>query len=170
MADVNVNNEELQALIDFHAMTGCDYVLTFFRKVKPACWKKMIKKTRFTKGMAQLGDNIDTSEEIYDDFEVYICTLYGSKGVTNINRLPHSKFKEKNEKEKKYVNLTTVLPCSSFYLYIKRADRAAYMMKWATLSKVSEPPLKNCGWKNDGGIDWIADPFPENIQRILPEN
>ena len=36
IADVNVNNEELKALVVFHAMTDCDYVSSFFRKGKPA--------------------------------------------------------------------------------------------------------------------------------------
>ena len=82
--------------------------------------------------MTQLGDNVDISEEIYDDLEAYVCALYRRKGVTNINQLRYSKFKEKNDKEKKYVDLTTVPPCrTSLYLHIKRANRAAYMMKRA---------------------------------------
>ena len=40
MEDVNVNDEELKALIGFQAMTGCNYVSSFFRKGKPTCWKK----------------------------------------------------------------------------------------------------------------------------------
>ena len=38
-------------------MTCCDYVSSFFRKGKSTCWEKMIKETRFTRGMAQLRDN-----------------------------------------------------------------------------------------------------------------
>ena len=168
MADVNVNDEELKTLIGFHAMTGCDYISSFFRKEKPTCWKKMIEKTRFSRGMTQLGDNVDISEEVYDDLEAYICALYGSEGVTNINQLWYSKFKETNDKEKKYVNLTTVPPCrSSLYFHIKRANRAAYMMKRATLSNVSEPALEDCGWNNDGSINWVAASFPENIQKLI---
>ena len=80
--------------------------------------------------MTQLRDNFDISEEIYDDLEGYVCALYKSKEVTNINQLRYSIFKEKNDKEKKYVDLKTVPPCrSSLYLHIKCANRAAYMMK-----------------------------------------
>ena len=67
MADVNVNDEELKALIGFHAMTGWVYVSSFFRKGKPICWEKMTGKTWFTKGMTQLRDNVDISEEKFDD-------------------------------------------------------------------------------------------------------
>ena len=96
--------------------------------------------------MTQLGDNVDISEEIYDDLEANVCALYGSKGITNINQLRYSKFKEKNHKEKKYVDLVTVPPCrTSLYLHIKRANRAAYMMKRATWFNVSEPLLEDCG-------------------------
>ena len=41
------------------------------------------------------------------------------------------------------------------------------MMKRATLSHVSEPLLEDCGWNNDGSIDWVADSFPENIQELI---
>ena len=34
------------------------------------------QKTRFTRGMT-LGDDVDNSEEIYDDLEAYVCALYG---------------------------------------------------------------------------------------------
>ena len=40
------------------------------------------------------------------------------------------------------------------------------MMKRATLSNVSEPLLEDCGWNNDGCINWVADQFPENIQQL----
>ena len=64
--------------------------------------------------------------------------------------------------------MTTVPPCrSSLYLHIKRANRAGYMMKRLTLSNVSEPLLEDCGWNNDGSINWVADPFPENIQELI---
>ena len=110
----------------------------------------------------------DISKEICDDLEAYVYALYKSKGVTNINQLPYFKFKEKNDRENKCVNLTTVPPCrSSLYLHIKPANRAAYKMKQAILFNVSEPLLEDCGWDNDGSINWVADPFPENIQELI---
>ena len=79
--------------------------------------------------MTQLGDNLDKGEEIYVDIEAFVCALYGCKGVTNINQLRSSKFKEQNDKEICHVDLKTVPPCrSSLYLHLKRANRAAYMM------------------------------------------
>lgn len=33
---------------------------------------KMIKKTRFTRGMTQLGNDADISGEIYHDLEAYV--------------------------------------------------------------------------------------------------
>ena len=40
-------------------------------------------------------------------------------------------------------------------------------MKQAILFNVSEPLLEDCGWDNDGSINWVADPFPENIQELI---
>ena len=44
------------------------------------------------------------------------------------------------------------------------------MMKQATLSNVSEPFLEDCRWNNDGSINWVADPFTENIQELIVNN
>ena len=41
------------------------------------------------------------------------------------------------------------------------------MVKRATLSSVSEPLLEDCAWNKDGSINWVADPFPENIQELI---
>ena len=72
IVDFNVNKGELTALIGFHAMTGGDYVSSFFKKGKTTCWKKMIKKAQFTREMMQLGDNVDISKGIYNDLEAYV--------------------------------------------------------------------------------------------------
>ena len=63
--------------------------------------------------------------------------------------------------------MSTVSHCrSSSYLHIKCENRAAYIMKLATLSSVSEPFLEDCRWNNDGSINWVVDPFPENIKIV----
>ena len=131
--------------------------------------KKGSKKAPFVRRMTQLGDrSVDINEEIYNDLEAYVYVLYGSKEVTNINQLQYSKFKEKNDQQKKYVDLTTVPPWrSSLYLHSKRANRAAYTIKWATLSSASKPLLEDCGWSNDGSMNWVADPFLENILELI---
>ena len=139
--------------------------------------KKGSKKTPFARGMTQLGDrSVDINEEIYEAYvyvlygskEAYVYVLYGSKEVTNINQLRYSKFKGKNDQEKKYVDLTTVPPWrSSLYLHSKRANRAAYIIKQATLSSASKPLLEDCGWNNDSSMNWVADPFLENILELI---
>ena len=72
IADFNVNKGELTALVGVHAMTGGDYVSSFFRKGKTTCWKKMIEKAQFIRGMMQLGDNVDISKGIYNNLEAYV--------------------------------------------------------------------------------------------------
>ena len=38
---------------------------------------------------------------------------------------------------------------------------------WATLPSVSELLLEDCGWNNDGSINWVGYPFPEKIQELF---
>ena len=59
-------------------------------------------------------------------------------------------------------------PCrNSLDLDLKRANRAAYMMKRATLFNVSELLLEDYGRNNDGSINWVAELFHENIQELI---
>ena len=35
------------------------------------------------------------------------------------------------------------------------------------MSSASKPLLEDCGWSNDGSMNWVADPFLENILELI---
>ena len=41
---MKIHEQEKEALIGFHAITGNDYILSFFGKGKRKCWKKFYQK------------------------------------------------------------------------------------------------------------------------------
>ena len=54
----------LNALIGFHSFTGNDYVSSFFRKVKQACWKAFFSDSKFRTFFSALGACGELSQEI----------------------------------------------------------------------------------------------------------
>ena len=52
-----LNSEEREALIGFHAFTGNDYVSSFFRKGKKTCWKVAKRNRNFMGFFSKLGVN-----------------------------------------------------------------------------------------------------------------
>ena len=54
--EIKLPDNHLKALIGFHAFTGNDYVLAFFRKGKIQCWKTMLKEENCVDMFSQLGN------------------------------------------------------------------------------------------------------------------
>ena len=111
LKDISIDEDERKALIGFHAFTGCDYSSSFFRKGKPTCWKLMLTKARFIKAMQAIGENEHPDGPLHDELVKYVCALYGSKIVTDIDELRYRMFIEKNGKEDKCMDLSTMPPC-----------------------------------------------------------
>ena len=67
--NMNIIEQEKEALIGFHAITGNDYVLSFFGKGKRKC----------VETVTCLGESRDLSEALFTDIEEYICAIYNAK-------------------------------------------------------------------------------------------
>ena len=53
MSDVEIKEDNRNALIGFHAFTRCDCTSSFFRKGKTTSWKTMNSKSRFKEVMTR---------------------------------------------------------------------------------------------------------------------
>ena len=70
-------DEILNALTGFHSFTGNDYMSSFFRKGKQACWKVFVSDSKFQTFLSALGACWELSKEIADRMEEFVCSLYG---------------------------------------------------------------------------------------------
>ena len=96
-------------LTRFHAITGNDYVSSFFGKGKCKCWKKMISKTFFMQTVKCLGDSWGVS-------------VYNAKNKT-ANPARAEMFTKKYANENKIIDLSFLPPCdSTLPLHVKRAN------------------------------------------------
>jgi len=50
---------------------------------------------------------------------------------------------------------------------MKRACFVAALWKNTTYAQIEIPSITNHGWVADGSIDWIENPFPDDITELL---
>ena len=74
-------------------------------------------------------------------------------------------------KENKVIDISLLPPCKDTLVrHIKRANTISSNCKKSINSNIEIPDLSTCGWTTSGGIDWLGEPFPENISDILINN
>ena len=65
-------------LLGLHALTGNEYLSSFFRKGKEGCWKLMQKYEEFEVCFTKLGSEPNLSD-LFESLEEYTALLYGAK-------------------------------------------------------------------------------------------
>ena len=74
---IDMDSDKKSALIGFHALTGNDYVSSFFKRSKEICWKIVEKHRRFTDMFKQLGNSWNLEDDLTTSLEEFVCLLYG---------------------------------------------------------------------------------------------
>ena len=94
--------------------------------------------------------------------------MYGGGRAADVNTFWFNKFTEKQKRENKYVDLSTLPPCqATLKLHIFHANRVAYLMKRSSVAQVEEPPLSDCGWHHEGRIIWTKEAYPSAIELLV---
>ena len=70
-----------------HAFTGNDYVSSFLRKGKQVCWKLINDSAKFLQIFGELGSQDSVSESNAAGLEKFVCSLYGEKRLSSVNRV-----------------------------------------------------------------------------------
>ena len=171
MSDVEIEEDNRNTLIGFHAFTRCDSTSSFFGKGKTTSWKKMNSKSRFKEVMTRLGENDSVDDDLCRTLDEFVCTMYGGGRAEDVSTLRFNKFTEKQKRENKYVDLSTLPPCqATLKLHTFRANRVAYLMKRSSVAQVEEPPLSDCGWDHEGRITQIEETYPSAVEELLVES
>lgn len=82
------------SLPGFHALTGCDYNPSFFKKGKIRPYQILKKNQRYQQALTDLGAAHITGlrDEIFHILEEFICEIYKCKNISNINTARFQKF------------------------------------------------------------------------------
>ena len=134
-------------------------------------WKTMNSKSRLKEIMTRLGENDSVDDDLCRTLDEFVCTMYGGGRAEDVSTLRFNKFTEKQKRENKYVDLSTLPPCqATLKLHTFRANRVAYLMKRSSVAQVEEPPLSDCGWDHEGRITQIEETYPSAVEELLVES
>lgn len=174
-----------KALPAFHALTGCDYNPSFFKRGKTAPFHKLQKSLKFQTAFTQLINNdfAPVKKTVFPVLEEFVCHMYNLSKSKKVDKARYDKFaatyvpKRRNEKfQKKLDNFdaSNLLPCQvELYQHLCRTFYITNV--WSNSYKKKPTDLKpiDCGWKEspDGKkFDFVwftGKQFPDSIQDII---
>lgn len=180
-----------KALAGFHALTGCDYNPSFFRKGKKRPFNVLLKSEKYQKAFYSLGDVDQDHDEIFRTIETFVCHLYGlapTKRIVSrqVNFLRYKLFNQQYKmndidepffkKKIKNFDASSLPPCKvELYEHFLRARYITNI--WLNAHK-SVPTIlipTDYGWKlaNDNSykFKWFnGQQLPETIRDIVLED
>ena len=169
LSDIDLSDEIKKSILGFHAFTGNDYISSFFRRGKPACWKIVEKYPKFVSIFTSLGLSWDLQGELADALEEYVCLLYGSR-KKKINSVRSKIFERKHVSQRKVIDLSNLPPCQSTLLFhSKRANVVAKIWKSSHEPMLQLPDFTQYGWNRSLEICWMDEAFPQDMKSILLE-
>ena len=138
-----------RALLFLHALTGCDYTASFYRRGKVKPLKLLEKNPDLQETFASFGDEESPNEKQIEACEEFVCKLYGRQKMKDVNaaRLDIflKKFKPKDTEyplsKIKTADSVSLPPCAKVLLEkVKRSNYVCSVWKSATNA---DPPSYN---------------------------
>ena len=158
MKDTAISEDEVNSLIPFQALTGNDYISSFFR-------------TGFLVSIQQQGVTWELPSCTFQQVQAYICALYGNAKCRSSNELRADVFDKKYTQKNEVIDLSLLPPCeSAFMLHCKRANYVAKTWKSDLNLIASAPEIYENEWRVTGGIEWVEQIFPEVVDDILMDD
>ena len=71
LAACELSANQRKALLGFHAFSGNDYISSFFRKGKEACWKLLQGTEAFVTIFAELGTSSNPTSDVIEGIEKF---------------------------------------------------------------------------------------------------
>ena len=152
---MKINEQEKKALTGFHAITGNDYISSFFRKGKRKC-------------VGLYKQFMEVSEALFIDIEEYICAIYNVKKKQTVNPARAEIFTKKHANENKIIDLSFLPPCeSTLLLHVKRANYMTKVWKTSLHLDFMLPNIQKHVWLDSGAIQWVDEVFPGDYRDCL---
>ena len=175
-----MQNDTVDSLPGLHAFTGCDFTASFYNKGKLRPLSIMMKNDRFQKAIGQLGVNDEVTDEIIDDLDDFVCTLYGFPNIHSVDDVRVRMFEQKYAPNNENDPLMSISgmhpylmpPCHNVLLQkIKRANFVAKLWKSANQAVPIQSSPVGSGWlleDNVYRIHWYeGDQVPRNLGQLV---
>ena len=168
LADVEMTDDEKKALIGFLAFTSNDYTSAFFRKGKTFCWKFLRNNAKFLQCFIQLGEDWIPSEELLQSLEQFVCRLFRSRRVEDVNALRYYLFQKTYQQTEKIIDLALLPSCQqALRLHCLCCSYVAKIWTTSDVCRVHVPPVQYHGWTEGNDILWVGKAFPDDTETIL---
>ena len=128
------------ALVSFHAFTGCDFTAVFMRKGKVRPYQLMVRHQKFIETFGQLRESVVLPADILKSLEEFVCAMYGSSNIDEVNiaRCHISKSSDP----------CCIPPCKPVLLEkVKRSNYVANLWKQAAMPRPTDIEPAGHGWK-----------------------
>ena len=144
------------ALVSFHAFTGCDFTAAFMRKGKVRPYQLMVKHQKFIEAFGQLGESVVLHADILKSLEEFVCAMYGSSNIDEVNiarfhifsKLYAPKDPHQPLDKIKSSDPCCVPPCRPVLLEkVKRSNYVANLWKHAAMPRPTDIEPAGHGWK-----------------------
>lgn len=168
-----------KSLPGFHALTGCDYNPSFFRRGKERPFQLLKKSDEYQKAFTSLGDAHTTSsrDQAFKVLEKFVCEIYNIKNVDDINLARFEKFcstykatniEEPFQKKLKNFDASYLPPCKvELYQQMLRTQYITSIWRNAHLKFPSCLIPEGNGWVEVNGryyFHWFdGDQFPQSV-------
>ena len=177
----SIGVEVSKALPVLHAFTGSDCISAFVMKGKVKPFKLLIKNPKFNNVFQRMGSSTEVGDDVHEDIQKFVCSMYGKPTYTNTDKVCHDIFKSRYEPKSKKsfftihngINLSLLPPCTStLRLHTKRANYQTYIWKHSHIPYVNLPSPVDNGWKlaesGDLIVDWTSgDIMPQQLVDLL---
>ena len=159
--------ELCNALLGFHALTGCDSNSALSGLGKKKGFNVLLDSKEHQTSLGQLGEEPELSNSTSEACEAFICAMYSTtKGAgRKVNNVRYWQFCQKGQRNE---NLPPTF--DSLQQHMKRGNYQAYVWKRALEPTQSLPPAAGHGWKiQDGALQPVLmtkDPAPRGLPEL----
>ena len=165
MLRVKHGEEVAQALLGFHAYSGCDTVSGMCGKGKKTFFKVLVTNAEFHAAMIRLGENLEVDDELIEACEHGLCVIYGHGACHDINQVRYDMLSKGAESHQ-------IPPTPDAHrLHVMRANYQAYIWKHSIDGQFVAPTPNGHGWvivDNKIDIVWMTkDPAPKALLDLI---
>lgn len=94
--------------------------------------------------------------------------LYGERRLSSVDDVRRKIFWRNFSRDQKITDLSLLPPCKdSLMRHIERSNYIAYIWRQASRAMIEQEDPSTHGWKADFSVDWIFEPYPEDISELL---
>ena len=167
---------ERDAILGFHAFTGCDTTSAFLRRGKVKPLNLMRKNQLYRDIFETLGTKATVDPHVFSELEKFVCSMYGKHKYTDVNKLRCDMVNQRFCPGSSGalvtnfdgVDLSLIPPCRSVLrMHIKRVNYQVLLWKKSFMPHPNLPPPEAHGWKQsdeDGQLefDWCEGSIMPN--------